>query len=151
MASITTTTAPAGAPPERHPVDEVLPPQLMVTYGLQHVLSMAAGVIAVPLILAGVLKLSPADTAYLVTSTLFICGLATLVQTLGVWKVGVKLPIVQGASLLPVATQWCAGGVGAKNFGAEKNIAFAAGTLLLILLIYRFLPGFSAVRRSSSG
>ncbi len=47
-----------------------------------------------------------------------------------------------GISLLPTATQWCAGGVGAKNFGTEKNIAFAAATLLLILLIYRFLPGF---------
>ena len=205
MASITTTSPPAGAPPERHPVDEVLAPQLMVTYGLQHVLSMAAGVIAVPLILAGVLKLSAADTGYVVTSTLFICGLATLLQTLGVSKIGVKLPIVQGvsfapvatmiaigtvhghitglrtiygaviiagvvglalspifsrmlrffppvvtgsvitiigASLLPTAAQWCAGGVGASNFGAQKNIAFAAATLLLILLIYRFLPGF---------
>lgn len=205
MASITTTGAPTGVPPEPHPVDEVLPPQLMATYGLQHVLSMAAGVIAVPLILAGVLKLSAADTGYVVSSTLFICGLATLLQTLGVWKVGVKLPIVQGVSfapvatmiaigtvhghitglrtiygaviiagvvglalspifsrllrffppvvtgsvitiigvsLLPTATEWCAGGVGAANFGAEKNVAFAAATVLLILLIYRFLPGF---------
>lgn len=203
-------TAPAsveasGRAPDRHPVDEVLAPPLMVTYGLQHVLSMAAGVIAVPLILAGALKLSAADTGYVVTATLFVCGLATLLQTLGVWKFGVKLPIVQGVSfapvatmiaigtvhggltgmrtiygavivaglvglaltpifsrllrffppvvtgsvitiigvsLLPTATQWCAGGVGSPHFGASKNLAFAGGTLLLILLIYRFLPGF---------
>ena len=36
MASITTTSAPAAAPPERHSVDEVLPAHLMATYGLQH-------------------------------------------------------------------------------------------------------------------
>ena len=33
-----------------HPVDEVLPPGPMVAYGLQHVLSMYAGVVAVPII-----------------------------------------------------------------------------------------------------
>ena len=44
---------PAAAPPDRHPVDEVLAPPLIAAYGLRHVLSMAARVIAVPLILRG--------------------------------------------------------------------------------------------------
>jgi xanthine/uracil permease len=34
----------------RHPVDQVLPPGQMVVYGLPHVMSMYAGVVAVPLI-----------------------------------------------------------------------------------------------------
>ncbi len=42
-----------------HPVDEVLPPGPMVAYGLQHVLSMYAGVVAVPLIVGTALELDP--------------------------------------------------------------------------------------------
>jgi xanthine/uracil permease len=37
------------APSPRHPVDEILPPGPMFVYGLQHVMSMYAGVVAVPL------------------------------------------------------------------------------------------------------
>ena len=35
---------------QRHPVDQVLPAGQMAVYGLQHVMSMYAGVVAVPLI-----------------------------------------------------------------------------------------------------
>ena len=42
-----------------HPVDEVLPPGPMFLYGLQHVLSMYAGVVAVPLIVGTALELCP--------------------------------------------------------------------------------------------
>ncbi|ADB75467.1 hypothetical protein Gobs01_04524 [Geodermatophilus obscurus DSM 43160] len=42
-----------------HPVDEVLPPGPMVAYGLRHVLSMYAGVVAVPLIVGTALELAP--------------------------------------------------------------------------------------------
>jgi xanthine/uracil permease len=43
---------------EDHPVDEVLPFGQMFVYGLQHVLSMYAGVVAVPLIVGTAFKLS---------------------------------------------------------------------------------------------
>ena len=41
-----------------HPVDEVLRPGSMLLYGLQHVMSMYAGVVAVPLIVGSAMKLS---------------------------------------------------------------------------------------------
>lgn len=44
---------------EIHPVDEVLPPAKLFTLGLQHVLVMYAGAIAVPLIIGRVLGLDP--------------------------------------------------------------------------------------------
>ncbi|TKV60620.1 purine permease [Nakamurella flava] len=191
---------------ERHPVDEVLKPGPMVVYGLQHVMSMYAGVVAVPLIVGTALKLSFSDLSYLLAAALLISGLATLLQTLGVKWIGAKLPIVQGTSfaavgsmlaigasagggvgglqaifgailvagligfvasgifsrllkffppvvtgsvitvigvsLLPVAMRWAAGGAGSPTFGEMGNIGLAAATLLIILLIYRFLPGF---------
>lgn len=45
-----------------------------------------------------------------------------------------------GVSLLPVAVNWAAGGVGASDFGAPRNLALAGGVLLIILLIQRFAP-----------
>ena len=45
-----------------------------------------------------------------------------------------------GISLLPVAVNWAAGGVGADDFGAPSNLALAGAVLLVILLIQRFAP-----------
>ena len=56
----------------------------MFLYGLQHVMSMYAGVVAVPLIVGSALKLPFSDLSYLLAATLLISGLATLLQTLGV-------------------------------------------------------------------
>ena len=51
--------------------------------GLQHVLVMYAGAVAVPLIVGRALKLPPDQVAILISADLFACGLATLVQTSG--------------------------------------------------------------------
>ena len=85
-----------------HPVDEILPSSQLFFYGLQHVLAMYAGAVAVPLILANALGLSKEQLIYLINADLFICGIATLIQTLGFWKMGVKIPIVQGVTFAAV-------------------------------------------------
>ncbi len=54
------------------------------------------GIIAVPLVIAGVLKLSVADTAYLVSAAIFMAGITTWMQARGVWKIGAKVPCVMG-------------------------------------------------------
>jgi 2-oxo-4-hydroxy-4-carboxy-5-ureidoimidazoline decarboxylase len=52
---------------------------------------------------------------------------------------GVVITVI-GISLLPVAMRWAAGGVpGTPTFGAPTNIAVAAITMAIIVLIYRFL------------
>ena len=38
--------------------------------------------------------------------------------------------------------RWAAGGAGSADFGSLANIGLAAITLAIILLVYRFLPGF---------
>jgi xanthine permease len=189
-----------------HPVDEVMPVGQLVIYGMQHVMSMYAGVIAVPLIIGTAFGLPFNELAYLLTAALLVSGLATILQTVGVWKIGARLPLVQGTSfvavasmlaigkssgggaaalttifgailvagtigflltplfnrlihlfppvvtgsiitviglsLLPVAVNWSAGGVGSDHFGSLANIGLAFLTLVIILFIYRFLPGF---------
>ncbi len=57
-----------------HPVDEVLPAPRLAALGIQHVLVMYAGAVAVPLIVGRALKLDPADVAFLISADLFVCG-----------------------------------------------------------------------------
>jgi len=85
-----------------HPVDEVLPFGRMAAVGLQHVLVMYAGAIAVPLIVGGALKLPRDQIAFLVNADLFACGIATLVQSVGVWRFGIRLPVVMGVTFAAV-------------------------------------------------
>ncbi|MBC2722785.1 nucleobase:cation symporter-2 family protein [Desulfosporosinus sp.] len=84
------------------PVDEMLPPGKLFVYGLQHVLAMYAGAVAVPLIIAAAAGLTPAQTAFLINADLFTCGIATLLQTLGIWKIGIKIPVIQGVTFAAV-------------------------------------------------
>src|SRR5690242_267890 len=186
----------------KHPVDEVPPVRQLAAFGLQHVLAMYAGAVAVPLIVGSAMKLSPADLAYLITADLLVCGIATLIQCVGFWRFGVRLPIMQGCtfaavspmvligttggglpaiygsvivaglaimllapvfgrllrffpplvtgtviliiglSLLPVAGNWAAGGVGSADFGEPKNLGLALFVLLVVLGVQRFAPAF---------
>ncbi len=85
-----------------HPVDQVLPTPRLLILGLQHVLVMYAGAVAVPLIIGRALKLPPEDVAFLISADLFACGLATLVQCIGFPGVGIRLPVMMGVTFASV-------------------------------------------------
>ncbi|WP_369182568.1 nucleobase:cation symporter-2 family protein [Streptomyces sp. Y1] len=99
--SVPVTDRPSGSGP--HPVDELLPPVKLFSTGLQHVAAMYAGVVAPPLIVGAAVGLSPAELALLISASLFTAGLATLLQTIGVWRIGARLPFVNGVSFAGVA------------------------------------------------
>ncbi|MFD6431472.1 nucleobase:cation symporter-2 family protein [Streptomyces venezuelae] len=75
----------------------------MATTGLQHVAAMYAGVVAPPLIVGAAIGLSPKDLTFLTGACLFTAGLATFLQTLGFWKIGARLPFVNGVTFAGVA------------------------------------------------
>ena len=80
-----------------HPVDERLPTGKLTALGLQHVLVMYAGAVAVPLIIGRALKLSPEQVTMLIQADLFCCGLVTLIQAFGATQwFGIKLPVMPG-------------------------------------------------------
>ncbi len=86
-----------------HPVDEKLPIPRLAALGIQHVLVMYAGAVAVPLIVGRALKLSPEQVAMLISADLFCCGLVTLIQSFGVTKwFGIKLPVMMGVTFAAV-------------------------------------------------
>ncbi|GGL78635.1 xanthine permease [Deinococcus aerolatus] len=126
-----------------HPVDEVLPVQNMIAFGLQHVLSMYAGIVAVPLILATALGLEGDALVRIIGASFFMCGVATLIQTIGFAGFGAKLPIVQGTTFAAVATMIAIG----KAYGLPGiyGAVIAGGVLTVLLAPYfskllRFFP-----------
>ncbi len=88
---------------QTHPVDERLPTGRLAALGLQHVLVMYAGAVAVPLIVGRALKLSPEQVAMLISADLFCCGLVTLIQALGFGRhFGIRLPVMMGVTFAAV-------------------------------------------------
>jgi xanthine permease len=84
-------------------VDKVGSPALLPVLGLQHVLVMYAGAVAVPLIIGRALKLSPQQVALLVNADLFTCGLVSIIQSLGVTPIfGIRLPVMMGVTFAAV-------------------------------------------------
>ena len=74
----------------------------LTVLGMQHVLVMYAGAIAVPLIIGEALDLSKSDIAFLISADLFCCGIATLIQSLGLWRFGIKMPVMMGVTFAAV-------------------------------------------------
>src|SRR3954454_7301216 len=204
------TTARSATPrkPRKHPVDEVPPPGKLAVYGLQHVLAFYAGAVIVPILLAGAIGLTTPQLIHLINADLFTCGIASIIQSVGIWKIGVRLPLLQGVTftavspmiaiglaagggtdgllviygaviiagiftfliapyfsrlirffppvvtgtvitiiglaLLPVAAADVVGGAANPDPGNSKNLAYALGTLALIVAIQRFFRGFMA-------
>ncbi|WP_037605483.1 nucleobase:cation symporter-2 family protein [Streptacidiphilus rugosus] len=95
--------SPASSPATTHPVDELLPAPRLIAYGLQHIAAMYAGVVAPPLIIGTAVGLSGSELTLLIGAALLTSGLATLLQTLGVWRIGSRLPFVNGISFAGVA------------------------------------------------
>ncbi len=86
-----------------HPVDEKLPWGRASALGLQHVLVMYAGAVAVPLIIGRALNLPPEQVAHLISADLFVCGIVTLIQAMGATQwFGIKLPVMMGVTFAAV-------------------------------------------------
>ncbi|MDI9409227.1 MAG: nucleobase:cation symporter-2 family protein [Candidatus Pacebacteria bacterium] len=84
-------------------VDEKLPIFRLLSLGLQHVLVMYAGAVAVPLIIGRALDLTPEQVALLISADLFCCGIVTIIQSYGVTKwFGIKLPVMMGVTFAAV-------------------------------------------------
>jgi xanthine permease len=132
---------------ELHPVDEVLPVPRLLALGLQHVLVMYAGAVAVPLIIGRALKLPPEDVAFLISADLFACGLATLVQCLGFPRVGIRLPVMMGvtfASVGPMLSMAAAPDIGLLGIYGSVITAGLFG-IVAAPFISRLLPLFPPV------
>lgn len=128
----------------QRPEDERLSVGKTYLYGLQHILAMYGGVIAVPLIIGGAAGLSGPKIGLLVSAALFVSGAATILQTLGVPFFGSQLPVVQGTSFASVSTM-IAIVTGDGGLPAVFGAVIAAGVIGLLIspffsLVVRYFP-----------
>ncbi|MQY00063.1 purine permease [Sinorhizobium medicae] len=122
------------------PEDEKLGIGANLAYGLQHVLTMYGGIVAVPLTLGQAAGLDPGEIGLLITASLFAGGLATILQTIGLPFFGSQLPLVQGVSFSGVATMIAISG----NGGLQSVLGAVIAASLIGLLI---TPVFSRITR----
>lgn len=119
-----------------HPVDEVLPLPRLTALGMQHVLVMYAGAIAVPLIVGRALKLDPQQVAFLISADLFCCGIATLIQSLGATQwFGVRLPVMMGVTFAAVGPMVAIANGNPGPDGARLLFGAIIGAGLVAILI----------------
>ena len=130
-----------------HPVDEVLPLGKLSLLGIQHVLVMYAGAVAVPLIIGGALKLPKEQLAMLINADLFACGLVTLIQSLGIWRFGIKLPVMMGVTFAAVSPMIVMATTPEIGLLGIYGAVISAGIfgILVAPLISRMLPAFPPV------
>jgi len=129
-------------------IDERLPAPRLGALGLQHVLVMYAGAVAVPLIVGRALRLPPDQIAKLVSADLFCCGIATLVQSWGLGRwFGIRLPVMMGvtfAAVGPMVAMAANPDLGVTGiFGAV--IAAGAISIAVAPFVSRMLPLFPPV------
>ena len=130
-----------------HPVDERLPTPRLAALGLQHVLVMYAGAVAVPLIIGRALKLSPEQVAMLISADLFCCGIVTLIQSLGFGRhFGIRLPVMMGVTFAAVGPLVAMAGQGGPDAArAIFGAIIGAGVLSIFIAplmsrLLRFFP-----------
>lgn len=123
-----------------HPVDAVLPLPRLALYGFQHVLAFYAAAVIVPVLLGNALGLSREELVHLVNADLLTCGVASIVQALGVWKIGARLPLVQGVTFTAVSPM-IAIGTGAGGGTAGLLVVYGA-VITAGIATFAFAPLF---------
>src|SRR5574344_2011554 len=121
-------------------VDQRLPLLLLLAYGLQHLMAMYSGAVAVPLIVAAALDLPREQLIFLINADLFTCGVATLVQTLGLGsRIGARLPLMQGCTFAAVTPMIMIGqthGGGMEGLRVVYGSVIAAGLFSFLIAKY---------------
>src|SRR3954453_1023390 len=130
---------------ETHPVDEALPPGKLAIYGAQHVLAFYAGAVIVPILLASAIGLKGEDLVYLISADLFTCGIASLIQSVGFWKIGVRLPLLQGVTFTAVAPMIAIGK--ANGGGVDGLLAISGAVIVAAIVPFLAAPYFSRLLR----
>ncbi|WP_411701785.1 solute carrier family 23 protein [Corynebacterium sp. LaCa97] len=133
----------------KHPVDIVPPAPKLAALGLQHVLAFYAGAVIVPLLIASSLNLDAETTIHLINADLLTCGIATIIQSVGIGKhIGVRLPIVQGVTTTAVSPIIAIGLGATDGEGEVASLPTIYGAIIVAGLFTFFAaPVFGKVLR----
>ncbi|RDI56043.1 uracil-xanthine permease family protein [Nocardia mexicana] len=124
----------------RDPVDSLPPVRHLVPLALQHVIVAYSGMVTVPLVIGAGLGLSPAQVTTLVTANVLVSGIATLLQSLGVFNIGVRLPIVMGSTFTGITP--------AVIVGTDAGLPAVFGATIVVgILTWLVAPWFAKLAR----
>ena len=99
--------------------------------GLQHLLAMYAGAVAVPLLIGTGLGFNEAQMTYLISIDIFMCGIATLLQLVVTRFFGIGLPVVLGCAIQAVSPLIL---IGTKSgISAIYGAIIAAGIFIVLI------------------
>lgn len=131
---------PPPATPDKSPtiiygLEDRIPPGPSFLVGLQHVSAMVVGTVTPPLILAGALKFSQTDTAYLVSIALLASALGTFLQCRRRGPVGSGLLSVTGTSFAFLQPLMLAGQAG----GLALMLGMSCVTAPLLIFLSPFI------------
>ncbi|MDO4927545.1 MAG: nucleobase:cation symporter-2 family protein [Corynebacterium sp.] len=125
-----------------HPVDQRPAWPKLFVLGFQQVLAMYAGAIAVPLIVGGALIAAGTFEAehlhHLIAADLFVAGIASIIQSIGFWRFGARLPLMQGVSFVAVAPMISIG----SQYGVTAIYGSVIATGIFMMLIAPFFAKF---------
>ncbi|UCO96667.1 purine permease [Metapseudomonas lalkuanensis] len=127
------------------PADQRLPLMQLLLVGFQHVLLMYGGAVAVPLIVGQAAGLSREEIAFLINADLLVAGIATIVQSIGIGPVGIRMPVMMGASFAAVGSMVVMAGMPGVGIQGIFGATIAAGFFGLLIApfmsrIVRFFP-----------
>ena len=108
--------------------------------GLQHLLAMYSGSILVPIMIAGALGYSTKELTHLISTDIFMCGVATFLQLQVNKYFGIGLPVVLGVAFQSVAPL--------SIIGAKLGSGAIFGSIIVSGLIVILISGFfSKIRK----
>ena len=114
-----------------------VPLKQAIPLGIQHVLAMFLGNVSPLIIVCGLLDIPLETKSMLIQNSMFIAGIATLIQLYPIFKVGSGLPVVMGTSSGFIGTQKA---IGASYGYAAIMGASLVGALLEIVLGFFIKP-----------
>jgi OHCU decarboxylase len=109
------------------------------------VLAFYAGAVIVPILLAGAIGLSERELIHLINADLFTCGIASIIQSVGFWKVGVRLPLLQGVTFTAVSPMIAIGL--AAGGGTDGLLVIYGAVIVAGLVTFLIAPWFSRLIR----
>ena len=130
---------------QKHPVHQVPPAPKLTVLSFQHVLAFYAGAVIVPLLIASSLNLDAQTTIHLINADLFTCGIATLIQSVGITRhIGVRLPIIQGVTTTAVAPIIAIGLAVTNGEGGNSALPAIYGSIIVAGLFTFFAAPYFA-------
>lgn len=115
--------------------------------GFQNVITAFGGLVAVPLIIAGMAGFGVTDTAYLVSAALLASGIVSIIQSKGIgpkaFRVGGGLPTIMGTDFAfvgPAASVIAVGGIGAYFGGTMMASVLEIGMSYFVKTLMKFFP-----------